>query len=372
MTNIKGKTINDAVFSCIETLINDGYRSPSRNGDISTVYNAFVEIESPKSRHLDLKGRKNNIFATIGETFWVFAGSNKIDPFLSFLLPRAHDYSDDGVTWRGGYPERIKNGNQIEDIIQQFKNEGIFTRRAVMSIYDANLDTADNLRSVYGIEKTKDRPCNLILDFFVTPDKRLHMNVKSRSGDVLWGFGSINIFEWTFFQEMILEQLQREVDPELTLGSYNHHVTNLHLYDFNGSQGYEVVDNKNKQVRGLINTDHIYFPDSDQVHSWFSEIVSLWTDMIEQKRTDFDKMMFTVNSMFEEKDVPSDDNLLYGYAQVVTAYIAAKNMNLEKNHKTNQITLDLTKYSDEFTRSIENSAFRKFRLTSDPDINHKE
>jgi len=361
MKHITGKTINEVVYKSLESIIVDGYRTPSRNGDISTIYNAFVEIESPKSRHLNLIGRKNNIFATIAETFWVFAGSNKIDPYLSFFLPRAKDFSDDGETWRGGYPERIKNGNQIKDVIDQFKNEGIFTRRAVTVIYDANLDTSDNLKKEFGIETTKDRPCNLIMDFFITPDKRLHMNVKSRSGDVLWGFGSINIFEWTFYQEMILQYIKENIDFEVTIGSYNHHITNLHLYDFSGKQGYDVVENKLKQTLGLINTDQIIFPDIDKVHDFFGVLVKSFSYAIEEKSIDYELLYEVITLVFEDYDIPTNGNILFEYASLISAYICAKNMNLEKGVKTNEIVVDL-KGSDEFTRSIKDSSFRKFTL----------
>ena len=184
-TFIEAKTINEAVFKSLNHLIYDGHRTKSRNGDISSIYNAFLTLKNPKARHLSLNGRKNNIFATIAETFWVFAGSNEIDPYLSFFLPRARDFSDDGKTWRGGYPERIIANNQIDDVIEQFRNEGIYSRRAVLVISDPHLDTLEGLQKNYGLDTTKDRPCNMIMDFFITPDKRLHMNVKSRSGDVI-------------------------------------------------------------------------------------------------------------------------------------------------------------------------------------------
>jgi len=362
MTNIKGKSINEVVFKSLETLITEGYRSPSRNGDISTIYNAFVEIEHPQSRHLSLVGRDNNIFATIAETFWVFAGSNAIDPYLQFFLPRARDYADDGLNWRGGYPERIKNGNQILDVIQQFKNEGIFTRRAVTSIYDANLDTADNLKKVYELETTKDRPCNLIMDFFVTPDKRLHMNVKSRSGDVLWGFGSINIFEWTFYQEMILQYIQDEIDPGVTMGTYNHHVTNLHLYDFSGAQGYAVVDKKLEQTLGLLNFDKLYFPKSTDVHAFFEELVFTISSFIEAGDVDYTSMMNKTLQIFKKYNCFIRDNLLYNYARVVVAYVAAKNMHLAKGEKTDNVVVNLDDCGAEFVRSIASSKFRKFTI----------
>ncbi len=362
MKHITGKTINEAVYKSLDALISEGYRAPSRNGDISTIYNAFVEIESPKSRHLNLVGRKNNIFATIAETFWVFAGSNQIDPYLSFFLPRAKDFSDDGKEWRGGYPERILNGFQIDDVIEQFRNEGIFTRRAVTVIYDANLDTAENLKAVYNLDKTKDRPCNLIMDFFITPDKRLHMNVKSRSGDVVWGFGSINIFEWTFYQEMILQYIQAEIDPEVTLGSYNHHVTNLHLYDFNGAQGYDVIENKLKQTLGIINTDKIEFPGVEDTHDFFEELVHRLSFAINNEETNYDRVYDEIYDTFMSYNLTINGNQLFDYARIIGAYICAKNMKMEKGERTTEIEVSLNGISAEFARSVIDSNFRKFTV----------
>jgi thymidylate synthase len=359
-TDIRGKTINEVVNKSLQELIYNGYRTKSRNGDINTVYNAFVTLDNPKARHLSLVGRKNNIFATIAETFWVFAGSNKIDPYLSFFLPRAKDFSDDGETWRGGYPERIFANGQLDDVIEQFRNEGIYTRRAVLVISDPNLDTKENLLSKYGIDQTKDRPCNMIIDFFITPDKRLHMNVKSRSGDVIWGFGSINIFEWTFLQEMVLQFIQDEIDPKVTLGTYNHHVTNLHLYDFNGAQGYEVLRNPLDQKLGLNANDEIEFPVVEEVHDFFQKLVEFYSGLITaEKLPSYGTDILDLNELFEDFRLSTEGNILYEYACLVLAYIMQKRYRLAEEEFGLNIEV---MGSDEFIQSIDYSPFRKFNF----------
>jgi thymidylate synthase len=312
---------------------------------------------------LGLVGRNNNIFATIAETFWVFAGDDKVDPFLSFFLPRASDFSDDGKIWRGGYGPRLFKYNQLDDVIEQFRNEGIFTRRAVLYIGTPELDTKESLKEVYGLDGTKDRPCNTMCDFFVTPDKKLHMNVKSRSGDLLWGFGSINIFEWTFLQEWVLQELKREIDSELTLGTYNHHVTNLHLYDKTGIQGYNVLENKLKQRLGLQSYAKIWFPKTaDGLADMFESLLNVWSKYIKDGETDYQKIRLSVGTIFDVYEVPQDWNILWDYAQLTSAYLAAKNMKLDKGVKTDDITVSLQCEDTEFLNSIENSIFRKFQI----------
>lgn len=359
---INGKTINEVAFKEIEKIITEGHRSPSRNGDISTIYNVFMTLENPRARHLSLVGRKNNIFATIAETFWVFSGDDTIDPLLSFFLPRAKDFSDDGVTWRGAYGPRLFGENEaLDDLIQQFKNEGIFTRRGVMSIFNPELDTQKNLEEKYRISSTKDRPCNLLIDFFVTPDKRLHMNLKQRSGDVLWGHASINIFEFTLLHEVVLNLLRAEVDSELTLGEYNHHVTNLHLYDFSGQQGYDVLENKLKQKLGVQNYQRIYIPRTPKGFIEFNKsICEIMTHGIENNITDYKLLVSKMGFIFGE--LAFEENLFWTYAKVCCAYICAKNMNLAKGEITDKILVDLSSCDEEFKQSIRNSSFRKFEI----------
>jgi thymidylate synthase len=364
MINIKGKNINELVYKVFDKLIIEGNRTSSRNGDVSSLYNVFTEIENPRSRHLGLVGRNNNIFATIAETFWVFAGEGNIDPFLSFYLPRAKDYSDDGISWYGNYGERLYKYDQMDDIIQQFRNEGIFTRRASFYIGTPELDTKQSFQKQLGSEfnTVKDRPCNLGGDFFITPDKKLHMNMKSRSGDSCWGFGSINIFEWTFFQEFIAQQLQYEIDQEITLGTYNHHVTNLHLYDFNGKQAYDVIENKLKQRLGTQNYDKLIFPNGVYNFQSFNyEIVQTITRAILSKETDYDTVKDEITDCFDRRKIPTQNNLLYTYATMISLYACIKSMELPKGEKAN-IEFDISHHSDEFKQSVEQSIFRKFNL----------
>ena len=363
MINIEtGRSINELVFNEIKSIIKHGSRTPSRNGDISTMYNTFAILSNPRSRHLSLVGRKNNIFATIAETFWVFSGDDKIDPLLSFFLPRAKDFSDDGKTWRGAYGPRLFGKNEaLEDLVQQFKNEGIFTRRGVMSIFDPSLDTQKNLKEKYNLDNTKDRPCNLMMDFFVTPDKRLHMNMKQRSGDVLWGHGSINIFEMSLLQECVLNILQAEIDNQLTLGDYNHHVTNLHLYDFSGQQGYDVLENELKQKLTLENFQKVYTPTNPSGFIQFNkDICEVLEYGITNKTTDFEFLKSKMGFVFENLAI--QENLYWHYALLCCAYVCAKNLDLPSGEKTDSIVVDLSSCDEEFKQCIRNSSFRKFNI----------
>lgn len=364
MTYIEGNGINEVVYKAIDQLLLEGNRTPTRNGSAVSINNTMLSLKDPRCRHLQLFGRNNNIFATIAEIFWVYAGDDRIDPFLSFFLPRAKDFSDDGVTWRGGYGPRLYDNNQLDDVVECFVKEGIFTRRAVLNIYDHHLDSFSAMKEK-GLEDTKDRPCNVFLDFFITPDKKLHMNAKSRSGDILWGVGSINIAEWTFIQEWVLSRVKDLVDPEVTLGSYNHLVTNLHMYDFSGKQGYDVIENKLKQRLGFDNNDgvsELVFPEGDStvLKQFCTELLNIWSSSITNHETSLDFISEYIDAVFTKYGFLTENNLLHAYAEIVSAYIVTKNFGAEEVIPT--ISLDISGYGTEFKRSVLNSKFRKFEL----------
>lgn len=359
MHTFRGRTINELVFYGMKGLIQHGERTGSRNGDILVLYNCLFTLEHPRSRHLNLIGRKNNIFAMIAETMWVLAGEDRIDPLLSFFLPRAKDYSDDGETWRGGYGPRLYVYNQLEDAIRVFEEEGTQSRRSVISIYLPELDTKEQLQEKYCLEKTKDRPCNNMMHFFVSPDLRLHMTVHQRSGDVIWGMGSINVFEWTVLQEFVLSELQRRVDPAIHLGTYNHFVTNLHMYDATSKQGYAVVKAEYDQDFARLCTDPLLFPPGvEENQKLFRWLVDIYSAAIREQEQDFDRLMKKVRAVFDLfYSGAYAKNLLFAYATVVAATICARNGNAH-------ITVDLSGFSAEFTRCIAASSFRHFDISS--------
>ncbi|KKL46377.1 hypothetical protein LCGC14_2346140, partial [marine sediment metagenome] len=144
---------------------------------------------------------------------------------LSYYMPRAGDFSDDGKVWRGGYGPRLFRWNeqpdvawgginQMQGVIDTFKKDRA-TRQAVIQIWDPDQDGPE--------DESKDKPCTNYLHFMAR-DGKLDLMVVMRSNDLLWGFSSINVFEWTFLQELLANILYFEV------GKYYHVVDSLHIY----------------------------------------------------------------------------------------------------------------------------------------------
>ena len=349
---IYGETINDVIMKLLEKVLNEGVRISTRNGDAITIYDVSMILRNPRSRHLSLAGRKNNIFSTFAEAIWVFAGDNRIKPYLNFFLPRAPKYSDDGVIWRAAYGERLYAHGQLENVVQQFKKEGIFTRRAVISLYMPDRDTNESLIKVYNIEHSVDIPCNNLIHFFITPDKNLNIKIVQRSGDLIFGVSNINLFEFSLLQEIVLSILQREVDSEIKLGYLHQSVTNLHIYDDRVGQANEIYERKEEQMTDLINDDEISFPPSLQnIKSLFCDIVSFLERITENehKIDTIDMETENLKKIFIKHFVETERNLLWGYAEAALSYIFQE--------RFNQPIVLKTKLSNDFNLSVTSNYF---------------
>lgn len=194
-----------------------------------------VTLAQPTERFITIPGRRNDVFATIAETMWVLAGRNDME-YLARYLGRALQFSDDQVTWRGGYGPRLRDWDGVDqlDEIRKLLRSDPESRRAAAVLFDPARDFADTL----------DVPCNNWLHFLVR-DGSVHLNVTVRSNDILWGFSGINTFEWSVLHEMMAFWLDARV------GHVSFFISSLHLYDerngqadralagFGGATGYE-------------------------------------------------------------------------------------------------------------------------------------
>ena len=341
---ISGETLNDLTVNIMREVMN-GDISESRNGQVHYLNNALLELTNPRSRHVALDGRKNNIFATIAETFWVMAGDKDLDPYMSFFLPRAKDFSDNGEDWRGAYGPRIYANEQVQGVIEIFNKEGLDTRRAVISIYDSMLDSPRGLKEIYKLDSSKDIPCNNMLHLYVR-DGKLNCNAFSRSGDVVWGVTNINIFEWTFLMEYIAQEIGVDV------GTYSHFVTNIHIYDFTKDQ-VENVLSAGDQPKGL-NSVPLIFPKGNNKARWFfGEYTKIVSDFITDDKISFEMALSGVHSLFAKYETPVSGNLLWCYARMVLAYT---------DQKLGGSEFSLQMEESDFKDAVMHSPFRKFEV----------
>lgn len=229
MIPVIGNDINDTFyFLCQQSL--DWPIETRRGGDqlYDSPYPVLSVIANPQRRVLNVPFRNNSLPAVCAETLWVLAGRNDIE-WLSFYLPRAKDFSDDGKTWRAAYGPRLRgfydkdNGDdilrfadQLDSVVRELTKEPN-SRRAVISIYDPVEDP------VALIKGTKDFPCTQSLSFMVRNGK-LDLTVFIRSNDLVWGWSGVNVFEFTVLQELVASMIG------VPIGQYYHISNNLHVY----------------------------------------------------------------------------------------------------------------------------------------------
>lgn len=214
-----------ATVDCFRDLIDHGVAVNVRGQNIRELRNRLTVLSHPQERCLFVPHRGNNVIATLAETLWVMAGRADVD-WLSAFLPRAFDYSDDGLSWRGGYGPRLRHWNGVDQVAQvrRLLLEEQTTRRAVMSIFDPDRDFVSS----------KDIPCNNWLHWLVR-DGRLNLTIAVRSNDLMWGFSGINSFEWSVLQEMLAHWIGVEVGDATYLAS------SLHLYEHHNERARRSV-----------------------------------------------------------------------------------------------------------------------------------
>ncbi|CAH1570869.1 Thymidylate synthase [Vibrio owensii] len=352
---VYGETINDVVMKVLEKVLTEGVDVSTRNGSAISIHDVSMILQNPKSRHLSLIGRRNNIFSTFAETIWVLAGDNRIKPYLNFFLPRAPEYSDDGITWRGAYGERLYAYGQLENVIEQFRKEGIFTRRAVISLYMPERDTSEGLKKSYNLDNSLDIPCNNLIHFFVTPDKKLNIKIIQRSGDLIFGVSNINLFEFSLLQEMVLQILKSEIDDELELGYLHQSITNLHIYSNKIHQAREIFDNREKQETSRLNTDYIEFPVSlAESQEFFKCLVYYFESNINketEKMNSFKDSSSELENIFRKFSLKTEKNLLWGYSTAILSYIYQEKLGRKISIESN--------FGDDFNLSINSNHFNR-------------
>lgn len=227
--SFRAVSVNHALPQLLDLLLQEKTRG-SRNGRMKELGPVSITIEKPWLRYVSVAERKVSLPAQIAETMWVLAGRNDVE-WISHYLPRAKDFSDDGSTWAGGYGPSLRawGPDKVDQLwhVVELLREDVETRRAVISLYDPARDTAPGL---------KDVPCNNWLSFRVGNDGRLHLNVATRSNDIIWGWSGINTFEWSALLAVVCAL------TGLAQGTIRYNITSLHLYERHFAKARRIVD----------------------------------------------------------------------------------------------------------------------------------
>lgn len=216
-------TLDGLLRTVLTSLLGQQELIKAHRGNFKEVFGAFLHLTNPLAR-LSRSESKGRIYSALGEFLWYLSGDIRLD-FIDYYVPRRFQQeSDDQVTVRSGYGDRLRNWhglNQIDNVIKVL-TESKTSRRAVIQLFDAS-DIAQRFASI---------PCTCTLQFIVRGE-RLHMFVTMRSNDAFIGLPH-DIFAFTMLQELVARSVG------VKLGEYKHCAGSLHLYerDFDAARQY--------------------------------------------------------------------------------------------------------------------------------------
>ena len=144
----------------------------------------FIAVRDPRKYLALVDGRRLNPWTSLCEFPWMMAGRADVK-WLAPYMPRAGDFSDDGLTWRGAYGPRLGGElDQLAGVLEVLKADPL-SRRAVMTLWDPEEDLARD---------SKDIPCTNWLHLQREGEEagRLSLSVTVRSNDLIWGFSAVN------------------------------------------------------------------------------------------------------------------------------------------------------------------------------------
>lgn len=215
-TYFEADTLDDLLSDVFNQLLEGPELISASRGAFTEILGATLVLHNPRAR-LSRSESKGKVFTALGELFWYLSKTNDLD-FMEYYLPgRYAKESDDGITVRSGYGERLfgHNGNnQIHNIIELLIKKPT-TRRAVIQLFDAS-DLSEDFKSI---------PCTCTLQFIIR-DNKLNLLVNMRSNDAFIGLPH-DVFTFTMLQEIVAYSVNVDI------GIYKHFVGSLHLYEEN-------------------------------------------------------------------------------------------------------------------------------------------
>lgn len=194
----------------VKSVLLYGDKVSPRGVDTHEVVNASIILTDPtQSLPLGIARGINSKIAAV-EALQLLGGV--IDPQLMVKASPHFAQFMDGGTFHGGYGQRTRA--QMIAAVNRLR-EDPSSRRALVTIWDP-------MHDLY-TEGVKDYPCTIALQFLVR-EGELQLHTHMRSNDVWRGF-AYDVFVFTQLQLAVAQVLR------LSVGSYYHHVTSLHMYE---------------------------------------------------------------------------------------------------------------------------------------------
>lgn len=222
MEVIHARNVHTALPIALDRLNGVGVVRESRNGAVRMFPTPVTTVyERPQERVVFWDVRDANPFFHLMESLWMLAGHEDVG-FPSLFVKRMVEYSDDGQKFNAAYGFRWRKHfgfDQLEEVVQILR-EDPNSRQAIVQIWD-NKDLT---------KKTKDKACNMLVQFQINHRGELDMQVTNRSNDIVWGAYGANAVHFSYLHEYMASAIN------VPLGQYYQISNNFHLYDYSSAQ----------------------------------------------------------------------------------------------------------------------------------------
>lgn len=221
MITITGRNVNHNYDTSVGMVRKIGVAEDSRNGPVLVApYPVMAVTYRPTERVLFCPNRDANPFFHFFECLWMMSGSSDgrwLDRFVSDFSSR---FGEEDGTIHGAYGSRWRKWPQLyerDGLMWQLTGEDSFfdqlatcvdllrenprDRRAVVSMWDPNMDLAEDMVDV---------PCNTHMYPRVRSTDSgavLDLTVCCRSNDIIWGATGANAVHFSFVQEWMAAQI---------------------------------------------------------------------------------------------------------------------------------------------------------------------
>lgn len=223
MHNICSDNFADIYSKVLDILLyNCDYKVNPRGLSISECLNFNIELTNPYNNLFTNENRSIPLKYLCGELIWYFSGKNDLD-FISRYSQFWNNICNTDKTLNSAYgylifTEKNKYGFTQWEWAKKSLIDDVDSRQAIIHFNNSS-HQYDNVR---------DFVCTLYGQFFIRENK-LFFKTFMRSQDIYFGM----TFDIPFFT-LLMQCMHRELIkyyPNLVLGTYEHHVGSLHVYE---------------------------------------------------------------------------------------------------------------------------------------------
>lgn len=200
------------------------YSTVTRGMKMFEVVNFSFELTNPYNRIIWNSARDVNYIFGMKFFAWMIHGSNDYE-YVGLSNPNAKNFTDemkDGLpsNFSTAYGPRIVR--QLDDIILELMSDS-GSRRAII-----NINIPEDKKLLQSTSK-QEFPCTTSLILHIR-DNRLNLHVSMRSNNVVKTI-IYDVFNFTMFQEYILQLLRSKGLTNLSMGTYYHNMVSAHIFE---------------------------------------------------------------------------------------------------------------------------------------------